>query len=128
MIENIIALKEIIKYEFSLKPYFIGNTKKDNDIQSAMSILNDIILEMIVLNFINDKKIKKLSDDFIALLLSLFDYGVEIGYDILVYYETSFDIIINYCEENELWEVVSNIKKFKIEFVKIINEYDRYDK
>jgi hypothetical protein len=123
--KNILALREIVKYEFSIRPHFLGTTKRDGDISLVMNILNEMILEMLILKFLDKKVIKKLSDDFISLLISLFDYGVDFSFDILNYYETAFEIISNYSHQFELWEVASNIKNFRsLEFIKIMNEYE----
>jgi hypothetical protein len=106
---------KIIKKNMTYIPDFL-DTKSDLDLWYIINCCNDIIIELINDNFIDDISINKLSKEYIDINKYLkIITSPEKYFLIHVYLLNNIENSIKYCENQELYEACSNLKKLEKE-------------
>jgi hypothetical protein len=111
MEQQLKILKNDLMVQLQWRPPFIKNTKRHNMIASKMLDVNTLIYnELITFKKIDEKAIAEEFDSLINDICAIDDE--QICVDVISYYEWIISNINKQAMQLELYEIVSNIKKF----------------
>jgi len=90
------------------------DTKKDKQIWDLMSTCNDILLELVDLEFVTTRELILLSNEYKEILTYLEVITEPAKYFLInLYFVIIMEYMVEYCEDKELFEACSNIKRFE---------------
>lgn len=109
--------KDIISKMINL-PDFI-NTQQVNDYVTwnDMSLLNDVLLQMVTTKILPIKRIDLVCEMFEVEMNNFIDFHNSF-LKIIIYYDNLIEYMLDTCIENELYEAATNIRNFKQQLTK----------
>lgn len=107
-------IKKILRDKAIVIPGFIKTTDKlHKDIYDNMFFLTtEIISELLVCDFLSEGVISYIAYTYKSLFNDIIKIDKKLFFHISNYYIDLFIDLENYCLKNELYEILTNIKKF----------------
>ena len=109
--------KNIVNKMINL-PDFI-NTQRVNDYVTwnDMSLLNDVLLQMVTTKILPIKRIDLICEMFEVEMNNFIDFNNSF-LKIIIYYDNLIEYMLEICLENELYEAATNIRNFNQQLTK----------